>query len=513
MNKYRTILIVIIIAYFFLFFFFGMFRHWGFLTTFVDLAKYDREILNVIETGRLFSTYHVHFDPIHLIFVPFYLIYPTVAWIVAAQAMAVSMAAWIIFLLAARIFESERIGLTWALIFLVNPFLLNAAAWDVDTITLAVPFVALGFLALDSRNFKIMLFAVLFILACKQHLGLMIFGFGILWWITNRQWKHGVALMTIGLGYFFLVLQVIMPALSPSGQIVMMSESSGTASRYAWLGNSLVEVIQTIITQPISILETVLISMGGLGYLLLLLIPFLFFPLLGLIYLLPGMADLAANMLSANPMPRSPIAYHSAALIPIFTVAAIYGVKTLSKWQKRFSVKELSVLVLIASALMGYVFAPFPIPGAANVWAPASFVSLPDPRVQEIRSLVGKDASVSVQNNIGAHFSQNKEIYRYPSRIDLVDVVILRLESPTKNIHNYPEERKETRRFIIGMLDNHLQMDREDYLSSVEELLLGEEFGVIYWDNPWLVLKRGDADHENISDIMKKLRELKLKWL
>ena len=94
-----------------------------------------------------------------------------------------------------------------------------------------------------------------------------------------------------------------------------------------------------------------------------------------------------------------------------------------------------------------------------------------------------------------------------------MDAVILRLESPTKNIHNYPEDDVESRQYIIGMLDNHLQMDREDYLASVEELLANEDYGVAYWDDPWLVLKRGDADHENISDIMKKLRELKLKWL
>lgn len=151
MKRYQVFLFVFILAYFATFFFFGLFKHWGFLTTFVDVAKYDREILNVIQTGSFFSTYYIHFDPIHLFFVPFYMIHPTVAWLIAAQAIAVSIAAWIIFSLARRIFDSEKIGLIWALLFLINPFLVNAAAWDVDTITFAVPFAALGFLALDSR--------------------------------------------------------------------------------------------------------------------------------------------------------------------------------------------------------------------------------------------------------------------------------------------------------------------------------------------------------------------------
>ena len=512
MSKYRFIVLSILSGYFLLFFFFGLFKHWGFLTTFVDMAKYDREILNILETGQLFSTYHVHFDPIHLIYVPLYMIHPTPAWIIASQALAVSAGGWLIFLLAQRLFNSEQLGLIWALIFLANPFLLNAAAWDVDTITLAVPFVALGFLALHSRNFKLMLVAVVFILACKQHLGLMIFGFGLLWWMVNRQWKQGTALIVIGLGYFFLVLQVIMPALSPTGEITMMSEGRGTASRYAWLGNSLGEVILSILSQPLAMLHTIMVSMGGLGYLILLLIPFLFFPLLGLAFLLPAIADLAANMLSANPMPRSPVAYHSAALVPVLTVAAVYGIRKICRWQKRFSIKELSVFVLFASMLMGYLFAPLPLPGAKNIWAPASFVSLPDSRVQDISEMLDRNTSISAQNNVGAHFSRFSEIHRYPRKISEVDAVILWLDSPTKNIHNYPEELRERRRFIMGMLDNHLQMDREDYLALVDELLLDDEFGVVYWDEPWLVLKRGVEGEDVVSDVMARVEELRGKW-
>jgi hypothetical protein len=85
--------------------------------------------------------------------------------------------------------------------------------------------------------------------------------------------------------------------------------------------------------------------------------------------------------------------------------------------------------------------------------------------------LVGQDASISAQANVGAHFSQRKEIYRFPNRLDHVDAVILWLDTPTKNIHTDSVEKKEKRQFIIGMLDNHLQMDRDDFLNSVEKLL------------------------------------------
>jgi len=522
MNKYRILLIALILAHFGLLFMTGLFRHWGFLTSINDLANFDQAIWGTIQGSLLLNTdvfdmptsrLAMHFDPIQLIFVPLYLIYPSFGWLTGGQALALSITAWPVYVLASRSFESEKTGLIWALIFLANPFLLNAGAWDFHPITLAVPFVALGFLALDSRNFKLMLFCALVILLCKEHLGVMVTGFGVLWWIWTRQWIPGTVLILLGAAHFYLVLQVIMPAFSPTGQHVMVSEGLGQLSRYAWLGDSVGDIIRTIITQPVYVLKTVLISMGGLGYLILLLIPFLFFPLLGLAFLLSGVADLAANMLSANPMPRSPIAYHSATLVPVLTVAAVYGIRKISRWQKRFSAQELTGLVLIATLFMGYAFAPFPLPGAKNVWAPASFVSLPDPRVKEIRSLVGEDSALSVQANAGAHFSQREELYRYPNQIDQVDTVILWLESPTRNIHVYSEEQKQIRQYLIGMLDSHLSMDRKDYFASVEELLLDEKFGVAYWDEPWLVLKRGVEEDDVVADVMARVEELRGKWL
>ncbi|ACV68467.1 DUF2079 domain-containing protein [Desulfohalobium retbaense] len=509
MTKFKQLFFLITFFHFVVFLLAGLSRHWGFLTTFVDMAKYEREIINIIQTGKFFSTYSVHFDPIHLIFLPFYAIYPTSTWFIIGQTLAISITGLIIFNLAQRVLESEKLALIWSFIFLINPFLLNAVAWDVDTITLAVPFVALGFVATESKNFKLMLFSSIFILACKEHLGILIIGFGLLWWVHNRQWKQGIGLVIIGIIHFYLVFEVIMPSLSPTGSHPMLAEGLGTASRYGWLGDSLSQMMETLITQPFVLLKTIMISMGGLGYLIILLLPFLFLPLLGLGFLLPGIADLAANMLSSNPMPRSPIAYHSAALIPILTTAAIYGVYKLSKWQKRFSITEISVFVLIASVGLGYVFAPFPLPGAKNVWAPATLLSLPDPRVQEIQYLV-QDCSVSVQANVGAHFSNKSDIYKYPKRVEQSDAIILRMKSPTKNIHNY--KSKERRRYIIGMLDNHLQMDRNEYLDSIEDLVNNDEFEIAYWDNPWLVFKKGVVGKNVGSEVRARVQELREKW-
>ena len=521
-RNYSFITACLIVIHFTIFLFLGLFRHWGYLTSINDLGAFDQAVWGVLHYGQLVNTTQLneqinwlsfHFHPILYFFVPLYYLFSSPWWFILAQPLALSLAAWPIFLISRHLFQSKQTGLIWVIIFLVNPFLINAAAWDFHPIALAVPFVALGFLGFIRQKFIMLLPSCLFILTCHEHLGVMVIGFGILWWIKTRQWIPGTALVFLGAVHFYLVMQVIMPAFSPTGQHVMVSEGLGQLSRYAWLGESFSEIIWTMITQPFFVLETAMINMGGLLYLIYLFLPLVFFPLFSLIFLLPGAADLAANILSANPMPKSPISYHSVTLIPILTVAAMYGVRNAALWVTRFSAKEFSIIILIASVLMGYFLAPLPMPGAKNEWAPASFVSLPDPRVQEIQSLIGNDTSISAQANVGPHFSQRKEIYRYPNRIDQSDAIILWLESPTKNIHNYPDEYKEVRNDIIGMLDNHLQMDREDYLASVEHLLLNEEFGVVYWDEPWLVLKRNLNGKDVADDVMARLKELREQWL
>jgi uncharacterized membrane protein len=496
-------------------------RHWGYLSSINDIGVFDQAIWGVLHGDSLLNTSQFnrpinwlgfHFHPVLLFFVPFYAIFPNVIWLTIAQALALSFAAWPIFLLASHVSLSEKAGLLWALAYLMNPFLLNAAAWDFHPVTLAVPFVAISMLAIEKQNFRLLLFSSLAILICKEHLGIMVCGFGFLWWVRNERWKPAVVLISLGMLHFFIVLGIIMPAFSPKGEHIMLGEELGQLSRYNWLGNSLKEIAETIIMNPLLITKKITFEMGGLNYLTLLLIPFLGFPLMAPAFLFPGFADVAVNILSTNPMPRSILAYHSASLIPVLIIAAIYGTDRLSRWQKKFSANELAGFVMITTIIAGYGLAPLPLPVARNHWTPTPFFSLPDPAVPLIRTLIGNDTSASAQANVGAHFSQRREIYLYPNKVGEVDVILLRLKSPTTNINNIPKQLITQRKYLTGSLDAHLQMDRTEYVASIESLLAGNEYGILRWDEPWLVLKKGIENKEPESEIEQKLSQLRREW-
>jgi uncharacterized membrane protein len=514
-NRWRWFLVAAILVHFAVSLLLGLSRHWGYMSSINDLGVFDQAVWGTLNGESLLNTslfnrqinwLGFHFHPVVFLFTPLYAMVPDVTWLTIAQALALSLTACPIFLLASRVSLSEKAGLLWAVAYLLNPFLLNAAAWDFHPMTLAVPFVAISMLAVETKRPYLLFASTFFILLCKEHFGVMAVGIGILWYIRHKSWKPGLGLVLIGIMHSFIVLGVIMPALSPTGDHPML------ADRYSWLGHSMGEIIGRLFTDPFSIIKVVMIDYNGIIYILFLLAFFCGFPLLAPEFLLPGLADLMANILSANPMPKSPFGYHSVTLIPLLATAAIYGVNRLSLWQSRYTMTEIAGLAVIAIFVGGYVFAPLPLPGAYNFWAPAHFLSRPDPRVQMIRSLVGDNASVSAQANVGSHFSQRHEIYRYPNMVDKVDAIILRLESPTKNINNLPDQLTENRRYYLQMLDSHLNMDRTEYIASIRTLLSDNKYGVLLWDDPWLVLAQGASSHGLKQKIEQKLNRLEKEW-
>lgn len=512
-SRWRWWACTAIAIHFTVFLLLGLSRHWGFLTSINDLGVFDQAVwgtrhgqflLNTSQLNQPINWLGFHYHPVLLLFVPLYAIAPCPEWFTLAQALALSVAAWPVFLLASRVCESEKAGLLWAIAYLANPFLLNAAAWDFHPIALAVPFIALGLLAVEKADSRLLFFSCLPLLFIQEQLGLTVACFGFLWWLRNRRWKTAFFLIALGISHAALVLGFIMPALSPTGAHVMLENGTSQLSRYGWLGKSVSDIVLNLLLHPWSIAMKVLYDWSGWLYLTLLLLPLLGLPLAAPVYLLPALPDLAANLLSAIPMPRSIFSYHSVILVPILTIAAAYGVRRISQSWSWLSSAQISGLALIASLIMGYILAPLPIPGSVDFWAPAHFPIAPDPVPAAIRATLG-NTSISVQGNIGAHFSQRGEIYSYPYKAKEVDAIVLRLESPTTRLQ--PQEPGKN-----ASLAWHLQMSPTDYLASIHCLLASKTYGVLLWEDPWLVFAKGAPKGETEREIETQLILLRQQW-
>jgi len=520
-ESWNIVLCITICLYFIFALTIGLSYYWGNMSTLEDLGTYDQAVWGTLN-GNFFLNTNLHtrainflghhFQPILFIFMPFYLLAPRAEWLIIAQCVALSISAWPVFSIARHLGCSGAYSFLWVVIFLFNPFVLSVHPWLFHPVSLCVPFVLTAFLAIEKRKFLLFLFSCLFILFCKEHLGFMVVGLGILWGLKNRNLKQAMSVCVVGAICSVAVLSVIMPALSPAGKHVMFAGGLGQLSRYKWLGGSLMEIFSTLIFHPLYVVST-LFKMGSFFYMVLLLAFFAGLPLAAPAVILAALPGIMANALSMNPMPRGIPAYHSIGIIPVLTVSAMYGARRIARVNRKFTVKELTHFVVIATLIGGYYFAPLPLPGSLNYWNPVSFFNKPDAVLPLIKKGLGPEVSASAQENIGAHFSQRKEIYQFPEKVGSVDAVILRLESPTNNIkiRDVPIERLKC---MTGSLDAHLQMYRFDYLDSIADLLHSSEYKIHVWDDPWLIFSKTLSAQENVSleQIEQKLKFLRNQW-
>lgn len=513
-SRERKVLIVVICLHFSLLLAMGLFRHWGNMSSLNDLGFFDQAVWGTLHGqwfldtnntfGRPINWLSCHFNLFLLLFVPLYAIWPAAEWFVIAQALALSVAAWPIFLLASRVHGSDRTGLLWAVIYLFNPFLLSAAAWDFHPVTLAVPIIAGALLAVEKKDFRPLIIYSISMMLIQEQFGLTVAGFGALWGIKYRDWKKGLILVGAGIMHMVLVLGFIMPALSPSGVHSMIVDHNAKDSRYGWLGGSFFEILRNVFLHPLWMLKTLVSMDGTIQYFIFLSLPFIGLFFAAPIWLLPAIADLAANTLSATPLPRGIISYHSVTFVPILTVSAIYGVRRIAPlFAKKITIAP-SKLVLMFTLGFTYALAPLPLPGAFNFWQPVRWIQSPDPVLQQIRPLISKSSSVSVQANVGAHFSQHQQVYRYPYKAGEADTIVLWLDTPTTNLS--PHDR------VIGTVAHHLQMKPAEYLASIECLLQNPAYGIALWNEPWLVVSRGPKLLSTDKSIRNKLDTLRHSW-
>ena len=287
------------------------------MTTIGDLGCYDQALWGVLHKGFLlnsslfsqsFNWLGIHFNPVLYLFVPFYYFLPTVNWFIFAQTAALSIAALPIFSLARQVTSSEKQALLWSVIYLFNPFVLSADAWDFHPVNFAVPFMALSFLAIEQQSLGLFTFANLTLLLCQEQFGLAVAGFGLLYGLKNQEKQVSCIFIVMGIISILFILAVVMPSLSPTKQHVMLGGHSGEnihLNRYNWLGYSLKAVINTLIFSPLHVFKTVVFEFQGMRYLILLSFPFLLTEFAAPSFMLPMIADLLANMLSANPMQRN----------------------------------------------------------------------------------------------------------------------------------------------------------------------------------------------------------------
>ena len=471
---------LLILAFVFAFATLSLRRHAALATNGMDLGNVNQALWNTAHGDFLAFTnmapvrnrLALHVEPILLLFVPFYWVGlggPRLLLVV--QAAVVGLGALPLYQIANRQIANSKLATAFPLAYLLLPALEAAVMYDFHAVTLAPTFLLFAFHYLErDRPWRFALSAVL-AMACKEDMGLVVAALGLYAIVARRRWRWGGATLLAGVTWFAIAVFLVQPRFSPTGGNVQ-------AVRYAWLGETPSAMLGTLLSRPGLVWDHVWRRANLPGYLTGLLLPTAFLSALAPLAWLPAIPSLAVNLLSDNPFTWRLEDFHYAAPVaPFVLVAAVYGVRRLSRWAGRWSQRAgRYVLPAACALLLTSSLAYHYVRGFSPLARPFQFWPLTDHhrRAEAIFAQVPRDVALFAQSNLNPHLSGRRVLYQDPTL----------LTDPTR-LEGLPPP--DYLLFDVSSLVN--QNDFHRFILS--ELMESGQFGLVLADDGFLLLKRG----------------------
>jgi len=328
-------------------------RHALFQSSAFDLGYFDQAIY-LIAQGKTpivsFWGYHFlggHADWIlYLLALP-YKIYPDIHWLFAIQAVALALGALPTWHIARQAGLKETQALAMAAVYLLYPLVFNLNLFDFHPEVMALPALLGAILAARNRRMGWFCLSIIFILGCRDALSLTVAAMGFWLLVFEKKRWYGAIALFAGSAWFLIATQVIIPFFRPGGV-----EAVG---RYAYLGNSVLEIIQNLFLQPGLILGRIF-SLSTLEYLALLISPVIWgLSLQSLTPLVAAIPTLIINLLSDSPAQRDLVHQYSLPILPFLLVAVIASLAAGKAWLRNSrSLVLWSFVLFLALAKYGY---------------------------------------------------------------------------------------------------------------------------------------------------------------
>ncbi|MBE7550184.1 MAG: DUF2079 domain-containing protein [Anaerolineales bacterium] len=383
----RLLLPILILANFTYFGLYASQRHLAFETGAFDVGVYTQPLWNFIH-GRDFAVsiiedngpirWATHVEPILFLIAPLYALWPDPRTLLWLQVAGMSLAALPLYALAARRLHSEWIALVIVLAYFLMPATEAVTLFDFHAVTFAPLFFFSAIYFLDralagqgvsfwlwpeepvnvqrstfnvqpSTFYLLSSIFFLFALSSKEDISLHVFMIGLyLLALRRRRWEGGL-LLVVGLIWFYVTFQVIIPAYRTAG---------GQSIYAAWfetLGRTPLEIALSPLTKPDQVLALIF-RPGSFPALAMITVPVALLPWLGLPLFALVAPSLAFSLLSQNPTLRQLETWHYAApMLPFVMLATIDGLARANYWVSRIKFK-VSSEENHASRLTPYLF-------------------------------------------------------------------------------------------------------------------------------------------------------------
>ena len=116
------------------------------------------------------------------------------------------------------------------------------ARFDFHIEVFVIPALIAAFYMMEKGRWTAASLFLIFPLLCKENMGFTVLAFGVYAMLRWKKYKWGIAWIVIGLIYTWFTIFWLIPT--------VRGETVDTLSRYAWLGESTPDKLQTLIFDP-----------------------------------------------------------------------------------------------------------------------------------------------------------------------------------------------------------------------------------------------------------------------
>lgn len=427
LSESHTILTVLIFSFILFFGSVSVLRHDNFHSRRLDLGNMDQTIWNVVNgngftltdpmgTAQL-SRLAVHADFLLILLSPLYLIWSDPRILLLVQVIVVGVGAIPVYWLALHVLKSKGIALFFSALYVLYPPLGRNMLHDFHAVSLTTTFLLFAYWYMVKEKYvPFIIFAVLSALG-KEHIWITIALMGVYIAIWKKSPRIGIPITLIAGAIFYILFWIAIPAVSPVKQHFALSYLSE-------FGGGLNEIFKNLLINPLGILS-VLLQPDRLYYYYQLLFPLGFLPLFSPFALLFSMESLLINSLSNNSLMRQIDYQYTSTIIPFLMVSAIHGYAVVH----RVIARKIPIVLTYTTICMGtslYLWGEFPTGKTQWFW---HFIT-PVPERQTMNAIaasIDPTKTVSVTNNIGAHFSGREYLYNFPIYADKADYAVVYL--------------------------------------------------------------------------------------
>lgn len=335
----------------------GAWKLWSFGYNALDLGIYRQVATNSIHGNPFGFTIHPHSylgDHLELFFAilfPLFALVPHGLTLVVLQAFALALAVFPLSKIAERI-----VGKPWHLLFalgyLANPTIQNMALFEFHLLPFAIPLVSFALLAYLDRKFWRFLIFLLLALTVREDVSLAVIGLGIFALVERRSARWSVVPLVLGASWLVLAFKLT-AFFSGYSQYKFLVY-------YGWLGSGISEMVRTALTQPWIVVQH-LFSIPNIGFLLALLLPFAYLPLLKPRWLIPIVPTILQLLLVQSAGELLVEIHYPSLLIPFFVVASAAAFRSVltppprGVFSKLARERAMTTIIIVVVVLYGMV--------------------------------------------------------------------------------------------------------------------------------------------------------------